>query len=47
MNLRFRSGRVMPVSHVFKWIGSQLLIGLALFGPWVYIAFAFYEWVAS
>ena len=43
MKLEFKSGRRMPISHVFKWVLSQIGIVLFVFGPFVFLGYQFFS----
>lgn len=39
MKLEFKSGRPMPLSHVFKWSLSQIGILIFFIGPFCFIGY--------
>lgn len=47
MNLEFKSGCLMPLSHVFKWSISQILALIFLFGPWFFIGYQLLQIIKS
>lgn len=47
MKLYFKSGRRMPLSHVFKWSISQIGVLVFFFGPPLFLGYQLFQLIKS